>query len=166
MRRRTRFVTGAFVTAVLLGGCSAPVAATAAPRQAADELAIMEVSNRFENAFDDGDLEAHLATLSDDIVFESNAFGTYRGKEAYRGWVEPFLAQAQAQGGTRHLMTNFEIEVRGDTATATSYLTILGRTGPAVGATVEFTDELARVDGRWVFTTRRQVVDQPIGAPQ
>ncbi len=162
MRTRTRFVTGALVTAVLLGGCSAPVTATDAPPQAADELAIMEVSNRFENAFDDGDLEAHLATLSDDIVFESNASGTYRGKEAYRGWVEPF--PAQAQGGTRHVMTNFEIEVRGDTATATSYLTILGRTGPAVGATAEFTDELARMDGRWVFTTRRQVIDQPIGA--
>jgi hypothetical protein len=84
----------------------------------------MELAARFETTFDAGDVGGHLATWVDDLSFES-PFGSYQGKDAYRAWVEAFNRVAMAGGGTRHLVTNFEIDLAGDTATMTCYLTIL-----------------------------------------
>jgi ketosteroid isomerase-like protein len=160
-------VTGVWYSAQASGGDAGPRPWPQTSRVAADKVAIMELANRFENTFDDADLEGHLATVSDDIVFTSDVFGSYRGKDAYRAWVQPFLEGAAASGGTRHVMSNFEIRVRGNRARATSYLTIYSRSTLQVGGLVEFNDELAKVNGRWIFTRRSQVVDlPPAAAPQ
>jgi ketosteroid isomerase-like protein len=147
----------------LAGRVAAQPDAADAGRVALDELAIMELAARFETTFDAGDVEGHLDTWVDDLSFES-PFGSYQGKAAYRAWVEEFNRQAMAGGGTRHLVTNFEIEVAGDEATMTCYLVILGATTPpAVGFTTVFTDDrLRRVDGEWRFVHRTLEVDQEL----
>ena len=130
---------------------------------ALDKLEIMELAARFENTFDAGDVEGHLATWADDLTFES-PFGDYQGKEAYRAWVTEFNQIAMANGGTRHLVTNFEIDVTGETATMTCYLVIVSATTPpAIGFTTAFTDDqLLKVDGEWKFVHRTLEVDQPL----
>lgn len=77
---------------------------------------------------------------------ECHTSGICRGEEAHRGGVEPLPERAQAQGGTRHPRTDPDIDVRGDPAPDPPHPAIPGRTGPSVGAAVEFTDELARID--------------------
>ena len=140
-----------------------PDTATDPGEVALDKLAIMELAARFETTFDAGDGGGHLATWVDDLSFES-PFGSYQGKDAYRAWVEAFNRVAMAGGGTRHLVTNFEIDLAGDTATMTCYLTILSATTPPIiGATAVFTDDrLRKVDGEWKFAHRTLEVDQDL----
>ena len=134
-----------------------------------DHLRIKELAARFEKTFDDGDLDAHMATWTREMSFES-PFGSYDTREGYRGWVEGFVAQTREQyGGTRHVVANHEITVDGDTATMSAYLVIFGRNAnagggnpqPVVAGTAAFVDDrLERVGGTWLFKHRTLVVDQ------
>jgi hypothetical protein len=130
---------------------------------AADHAAIIELSNFFENAFDQGDADAHMATWAKEISFES-PFGNYADRDAYREWLVGFMEQTQAMGGTRHLITNNVIDIEGDRAVQTSYLVILGQTmnggSPGLMATVRFEDELVRTSEGWRFTKRVLHLDQ------
>lgn len=145
---------------------SGALAQTADMTVVADKLAIMELASAFETAFDRGDLEAMVAMWTDDGVFV-HPFGTFEGKDAFRGWAEGQFAQSAASGGTRHLVTNFEIAVAGEAATMTCYLTLFaGRVSPTpliiLGV---FTDQLVKVDGAWAFARRELVVDTQFGPP-
>ena len=135
-----------------------------------DHFQIKELAARFEKTFDDGDLDAHMATWTQEMSFES-PFGSYDTREGYRGWAEGFKAQTLEQyGGTRHVVANHEITVDGDTATMSAYLIIFGRNAnvggdgdpqPVVAGTAAFTgDRLERVDGEWRFAHRTLEVDQ------
>lgn len=160
------------VAALLCGALAQPAAAQATlgieavgadPQDAADHIAIMELSSLFEIAFDEGDADAHMATWAEEMSFTS-PFGDYDGREGYREWLEGFMAQMSGMGGTRHLITNTVIEVDGDRARQTCYLVILGRTanegGPALLASVRFEDELVRTPEGWRFAARELVLDQ------
>ena len=142
-----------------------PLTGTAAvgTENAADHVAIVELANLFENAFDEGDIDTHMNTWADEIRFES-PFGSYDDRDGYREWVSGFYEQMNGMGGTRHLITNNVIDVDGDRASQTCYLVILGRTmndgGPALMATVRFEDELVRTADGWRFSSRVLHLDQ------
>lgn len=127
----------------------------------ADKLAIQQLVHRFENAFDAGDLDAHMATWAEEMRFES-PFGNHDNRTAYRAWVASFVEQTRAMGGTRHLINNCDIEVRGDEATMFCYLTILNRQQRSIIATTTCEDTLRRIDGQWKFTGRVLRVDQDL----
>jgi ketosteroid isomerase-like protein len=159
-------------TLLLLGGLLAPGFVARAQDtddstdEAADTLAIMDLANRFEVAFDHGDIEASVEMWTDDGVFEHPS-GTYTGKDAYREWANAFYQQAQQGGGSHHLLTNILVDVEGDTATMTSYLTlIVGVVSPTpVIISGEFTDSVVRVGGEWKFQRRTLVVFTQFGPP-
>ena len=172
MIRTTALASVAVLVAVLPGEADAMQAAplqngidavATADAHAADHVAIMELANVFENAFDEGDLDAHMATWADEMRFES-PFGDYDDREGYREWVTGFSQQMQGMGGTRHLITNNVIDVRGDRATQTCYLVIIGQRmndgAPGLMATVRFEDELVRTDAGWRFAKRVLHLDQ------
>ena len=69
-----------------------------------EHLAIQTLVNRFENAFDQGDLDAHMATWGEEITFRS-PFGDFDDHSSYREWASAFTAQTREQGGTRHLIS-------------------------------------------------------------
>lgn len=125
-----------------------------------DHLAIQTLANRFENAFDLGDLNAHMATWADEITFRS-AFGDFDDRASYREWAAAFMAQTRAQGGTRHLITNTEIEFDGNRAVHRCYLTIIMRRDRQF-YTSAFTDILLRTDKGWRFRERRLESDQTL----
>lgn len=130
----------------------------------ADHVAIAEVTNLFENALDEGDIDAHMATWASDALSFASPFGNYDSHADYREWVSGFHEQMSSMGGTRHLITNAVVEVDGDRATQTAYLLVLGRTmndgSPGMMATVRLEDELARTADGWRFTSRELNLDQ------
>ncbi len=143
-------------------------------REVADEVAIRELASQFEITFDEGDFDGHLQTWDgDNITFEAGALGTYRGREEYLTFLRGFY-DSVTPPGTRHLMTNFVVDVRGDTATMTSYLTVLTRQSPDAPegqqvpgflATSVLRDRLVKRDGEWRFTHRNLAIDQDFTIP-
>lgn len=126
----------------------------------ADRLAIMRLVDRFENAFDAGDFAAHLATWADDMVFRS-PFGDFDDKRDYEQWLRGFHDWARRNfGGTRHLITNFDIGIDGADAVSTCYLIVLGRKGPTMAGTCVCTDTLRKTGDEWLIVRRDLVVDQ------
>lgn len=127
----------------------------------ADRLAIIELANVFENAFDTGQVDEHMQVWVDDLVFES-PFGTYTDRNAYRQWVDGFIHTTRKAGGTRHLITNNVIKLNGNSATAMCYLVIVSPKLRAIIATSVFEDELVKINGSWKFKKRKLSIDQSI----
>lgn len=123
-----------------------------------DKLEITALAGRFETAFDRGDVSAHLATWVAEPELESS-MGAYTGAAAYREWLEGFMAQTRAAGGTRHLITNADIAIDGDRATASFYLTVINQTTGQIMGTATFDDELVRHQHGWLFKKRKLHVD-------
>ena len=131
--------------------------AETAASDAADRLAIMEVASRFETTFDRGELDAHMETWADVPSFESPFMGTFHDAASYREGLQTFYDDLQTKGGTRHLMTNFEIDLDGDRAEVRSYLTVFNRKEGAVLGIVEWQDVMARTERGWRYVSRVQV---------
>lgn len=121
-----------------------------------DRLAIIELASRFETSFDRGELDAHMALWTEALLFESPYMGRFYDRPSYREGLQRFYDDLQAKGGTRHLMTNHEVDLDGDGARMRSYLTVFNRTSGAMIGIVEWQDRLERASGRWRFAERRQ----------
>ena len=121
-----------------------------------DKGEIVELCNRYALAIDDDDIEAWLATWTDDGVMEAS-FGTARGKDNLRA------LQVQLEHGLstgkRHVSVNHVVADAGDVATARSYFIIFDRGTNAVVATGVVADDLRRVDGVWAFARRTLTTD-------
>ena len=125
---------------------------------AADRLDIIELTHVWDSAYDALDLETWLSVWADDDgVFSSRGFGEFRGRAAMTGY---FTTYKTVFNGLRHVLSNHIIVGQGDTARMYCYLTVFQRiTGTAMLGTSPFYDQLRRVDGRWKFVRRDQVVD-------
>ncbi len=121
-----------------------------------DKNEIVELCNRYALAIDDDDIEAWMATWTDDAVMEAS-FGTARGKDNLRA-LQVKLQQGLSRG-KRHVAVNHVVAGAGDAATATSYFIIFDRATNTVVATSVFADDLRRVDGAWVFARRTLTTD-------
>ncbi len=128
-----------------------------------DKDEIVELCNRYALAIDDDDIEAWMATWSDDGVMEAS-FGTARGKDKLRA-LQVTLEQGLSKG-KRHVSANHVVAGDGDAATARSYFIILDRDTNAVVATGVFADDLQRVDGAWTFAHRTLTTDPNWGHGQ
>jgi heme-degrading monooxygenase HmoA len=130
----------------------------ALPRsEASDRLAIMEVASRFETTFDRGELDVHMELWSDALSFESPYMGNFYDRASYREQLGRFYDDLAANGGTRHLMTNFEIDLSDDRALVRSYLSVYNRRSGASLGIIEWQDEMARTDSGWRYVRRLQV---------
>jgi hypothetical protein len=79
------------------------------------------------------------------------------GRQATIGW-----------GSTYHIMSNFKVDINGDTATASSRWTfITAARGPGINLAGRYEDVLEREDGRWKFKKRLALneVSPPAAAP-
>lgn len=131
------------------------------PLTADDRWQIRELADRFENAYDDADLDAWLATWTPDGVMDQGEMGgTTAGTDALRQWFQMFQKTFY---GKRHVMSNHVVsEVAGasDQASMRSYLTVLERDrAPMVWGTARWDDDLVAVNGQWLFRRRVQTFD-------
>ena len=79
------------------------------------------------------------------------------GRQATIGW-----------GSTYHIMSNFKVDINGDTATASSRWTFISvARGPGINLAGRYEDVLEREDGKWKFKKRLALneVSPPAAAP-
>ena len=128
-----------------------------------DRFAIQDLFIRYATALDAGDVEGILSCFTRDGALESPVLGVRSGPEELRDFAERFARFQRAGNQLRHVMTNFAIEVTGDTARARCYLVnILTRDGRTVmGPPGRYDCDVVRVDGQWLFRRRLVVLDAP-----
>ncbi|HXQ25627.1 MAG TPA: nuclear transport factor 2 family protein [Candidatus Acidoferrales bacterium] len=120
------------------------------------------------------DLDAHdLAAYSHLFAKDGEwvgGFGLAKGPAAIQAMMEKNLdvTSKNKPGSTYHLLTNFRIDVHGDTATAWSRWSFTVTTAdnkPAILYGGHYDDTLVREDGVWKFQRRVAVNDIPQAAP-
>ena len=94
-------------------------------------------------------------------------FGSAQGPAAIQVFMEKNLGTGPNKTNTYHLLTNFVIDVKGDTATAWSRWTFVtpGPDGkPILAQAGRYDDTLVRENGKWKF--KRRVASNDIPAPK
>jgi ketosteroid isomerase-like protein len=128
---------------------------------AADQLAILEVIIRADEAASRRDADAYVALFAPDAVLDGTQ-GRHAGREELRASVGPIWA---AEGpATVHLTLNPVVEPgpSDDQAVARSVLVIIGAVQPPALRTVALiTQELRRAERSWLIT--RRTVAPPTG---
>ena len=123
-----------------------------------DQLAIQMLSSQYAMAMDDDEPDKWLETWSDGGVWQGG-LGRYEGLASLR---QLFIDLGERIKGKRHLMTNFVIEGDGNSAVQKCYLIVVAIGQPAsLVSTLVYNDRLEKVGGRWKFTHRHVVLDQP-----
>jgi len=117
-----------------------------------DEDQIRNTIARFCQALDDRRFEDWAATFTEDGVF-----GRSDGRAAILKMIQGGELATQPELRRKHAVTNVVIDVHGDTADASSDLTMFDKVGDSpwsirIG---RYTDKLARQpSGGWLFTQR------------
>jgi len=131
-----------------------------------DHEAIRALIAAYRRALDEKDFEAYADLFGDDGEFVTGG-RTFRG----RAEILAMLAELQATGALtvaagddRHLVTNVEIAVDGDGATASStwvYLTRGAGDEPQLALVGHYEDALRRTAAGWRFARRAAPRDIP-----
>jgi hypothetical protein len=162
-------------TALLLTGLLWPLGARA-QGTAAESLAarvhrledIEEIRNvliTYGRSLDSRDLDTYSKLFARDGEW-SGGFGTVKGgPPAVLAFMQKSLGTGGAgMGSTYHIMSNFLIDVKGDTATAWSRWTFISagaENKPAIAQGGRYEDTLVREDGHWKFQRRLATRDVP-----
>jgi ketosteroid isomerase-like protein len=91
-------------------------------------------------------------------------FGSVRGPAAIQAFMEKNIGPLNKPGATYHLLSNFEIDVHGDTATAWSrwaYVIPGADKKPVIAQGGHYDDTFVRENGQWKFQRRVAVTDVP-----
>jgi uncharacterized protein (TIGR02246 family) len=94
-------------------------------------------------------------------------FGTVQGPAAIQAFMEKQIAGPN-RGNTFHILTNFKIDVHGDTATAWSRWTFVtpgADKKPVISQAGRYDDTFVREDGHWKFKRRTASNDIPVPDP-
>lgn len=125
--------------------------------QIEDKFAIEELIGIYNQAIDQGRYEDFLACWCEDGVFHGLG-GPYVGKAAIRRFTDGYDQQYRLRlNGLRHFTVNIVSRIDSDRATSSSHLQLVttGSKGAHILFTGRYEDELRRVDGRWLFASRR-----------
>jgi uncharacterized protein (TIGR02246 family) len=98
----------------------------------------------------------------------TGGFGSVKGPAAIQAFMEKNIGTAPNRGNTYHLLTNFMIDVHGDTATAWSrwsFVTPAPDKKPAIAQSGHYDDVLVRENGHWKFQRRVAGNDIPAAGP-
>lgn len=130
--------------------------ATTTAQNFADHLEIQKVINLYASSIDKHHWSALEGVFTDDAVANFIGIGVFEGRQAITDLIASVLTQCSV---TQHLLGNFNIDVDGDTAKATCYLSALHvGLGDYAAETLtvwgEYSDELVRTADGWRITHR------------
>jgi uncharacterized protein (TIGR02246 family) len=162
---------------VVLAACPAAVAQNAGgPARARDTAALVQrLEDRadierllleYGRTLDARDFKSYSLLFAKDGVW-AGGMGTVQGPSAIQAFMEKAIPGPNT-AHNYHILSNFIIDVSGDTATAWSRWTFMvpGPNNTAVAAqSGRYDDTLVREDGRWRFKKRVASNDIPAGGP-
>lgn len=135
-------------------------------RELADKQAIQELMAHYADRIDANDPEGAARCFAEDGI--GIYWGETVGRRAIADRLSGILDRFHA---TSHHLSNVQIRLNGDRATAQSYVYAFHRmadTMEAMHVWGRWVDELARIDGEWLFTRREVVgvgaVNRPVDA--
>src|SRR5579859_693207 len=142
---------------VLNGGVLGMTMSEGNPLTADDRLAIMDLVARYAYTLDSGDLDGYVNNFAPDgVLFES-----HRGQAEIREYVSMLMRQGRAgplpngDVAYRHFVGAPVIDGEAGRATVHSYLLWVNMgSDPPVSSAAEYTDDVVKLDGRWVFQSR------------
>lgn len=182
-------IVRAVVTAAVIGAgfvlsatAAEPAGIEARLKAVEDRMQIEQLLMRYAAALNTEDPDTYASLFTEDAVFELKRavdqppfLGPFKGRDALRKqWFPKAVAgAANARAGRdfgpmRHVTTNYEIAVKGDTATVRAFFIEVVSNGanippgskpPTIHAMGRYEDELKRQNGKWLFSKRTVVTD-------
>jgi len=131
-----------------------------------DRVEIEQLLLNYGRHLDARDFKAYGQLFARDGVWEGG-MGTVQGPTAIQAFMEKAIPGPNTAHNF-HLLSNFVIDVQGDTATAWSRWQFVapGQDGrPVVAQAGRYDDTLVREDGRWKFKRRVAANDLPLPRP-
>jgi hypothetical protein len=137
---------------------------------AADRAAIEDLMARYLFALDYNDMDSFIAMFTDDAAFEF-ARGRVEGRDTILETVKAFKERIgtvyKDEDGNpailRHVLAHTAIRVEGNRAWTRAQWFEMANDGPGktlkMGTFGIYEDELRKVDGRWLFSSRRILND-------
>jgi 3-phenylpropionate/cinnamic acid dioxygenase small subunit len=146
-------------TVASVAGAAAPSSLEARMQQLEDQKAIERVLLDYGRTLDNRDFAAYSQLFAGNGEWQG-ALGSYRGPAAIKTAMEKIFTDAAAdipKGKNFHVMSNFEITVQGDRATARSMFIFYKMEGSKPSAEVagRYEDILIREKGVWRFLQRK-----------
>ena len=130
------------------------------PLDPGDVVDIQRLYSRYNVAADRGDGKAFADCFVSNGVFDIGRGTRFEGPEA----LAEFAAGIPAvMPGSRHIVTNIQVDGEGDEATGTAYVTLLNtRSEPiTVASSGIYDDRVVRSEHAWRFAERRFIADTP-----
>lgn len=129
-----------------------------------DEAEIRALLLDYGRHLDDRDFAAYSSLFAQDGEWVGG-FGSVAGPANIQAFMEENMGTGPNTAGNYHLMSNFVIDVDGDTATAWSRWAFIvpGERGAAISQAGRYDDTLVREDGHWRF--QRRVASNDTGPP-
>jgi len=127
-----------------------------------DWFAIHGLFVRYASSLDRGDVAGVVDCFTRDATLLSPALGNFAGHDGVRAFAQK-TADLLAQGVQfRHVVSNLEADVDGDTASARCYLLDFRTRGSRTDLLSPgvYDCDLRRVDGCWRFTRRDVAMDR------
>jgi uncharacterized protein (TIGR02246 family) len=131
-----------------------------------DRTEIEQLLLNYGRHLDSRDFKAYAQLFARDGAWEGG-MGTVQGPAAIQAFMEKAIPGPNTAHNF-HLLSNFVIDVQGDTATAWSRWQFVapGQDGrPVVAQAGRYDDTLVREDGRWKFKRRVAANDLPLPRP-
>lgn len=161
MRRLTtsRAAAAAVIIAGLMSVDAAALAQTASVesrlRQLEDREQIAQLLIDYGRHLDSRDLAAYASLFAGDGEWVGG-FGTVKGRDNIKAFMEKSLGTGPNRNNSYHIMSNFEISVKGDMATAWSRWTFVtpGERGATIAQAGRYDDTFVRENGAWKFKRR------------
>ena len=127
------------------------------PTALEDKDAIREVLAEYCFRLDGGRYDDMAALFVEDGTWET-AFGKGTGRAAIAGLARDIRARAgENRPRAVHLVTNIAITLDGAQAEVRSNWTVVQNSpeGPKIGSGGAYADQMAKLDGRWLFRYRK-----------
>ena len=120
-----------------------------------DKEQIAQVLIDYGRHLDSRDLAAYASMFASDGEWVGG-FGTVKGRAEIKRFMEKSLGTGPNRNNSYHIMSNFVITVKGDTATAWSRWTFVtpGASGATIAQAGRYDDTFVRENGAWKFKRR------------
>ena len=129
-----------------------------------DWIAINDLFIRYATALDHGEVETIIGCFTEDATIESPVMGSFSGQAAIREFAQRNANVLEAGAQMRHVISNVQMEIEGNSARASAYLlNYLTKDGACeLLSPGEYDCRLVKGGGKWRFSYRLVKLDKAV----